>query len=535
MSSSNVSEEPPVRTIYKNVPLSSSSEEPPMEEWSSLDKIVIEDSSKVALFKAGLYDPGSGNICTKYIALSDSAVLRHPYYNYPSVKNPGILEALLEPEDQKVYPLDGKEMYLDLCEEMNIIPVRKFHRGMCDEHINLKYYGVNPIGVRAMCLALTYNRYVRRLDLTSNLLDADACYHLGRLLGESLALQEVVLSSCSIQSEGMRRLTACLLNRSIDLLDISRNGIGDTGFQFLADQLKLNCVIKRLNLSNNNLGKDSALAFTEALEFNNTVTHLDLSWNKLSTPKGINELLRQLSNSTVLVELNLSWNALTVGTALTGLLKIPTLEILDLSNNRLSTAAATAIIQNLQLTKQLDTLDLSYNPLSPSDAYIILSNMRDKKVALKNLLMENITVERPFLQKLDEILQLKYRKNLKVTHGVVIHNYTLSVPDIREIIMRRFDFLTSKATKKCRLDIALYFLQKFKDRELMQPREILTDMKIARAPVDEDLVFGLANTFPGPLSDKGGKTIKLAGIIEMIHRLWPDKCLPPQHQLRKNL
>lgn len=63
-------------------------------------------------------------------------------------------------------------------------------------HILLKYYGVNPVGVRAMSMALNCNQYVRRLDLTSNFLSEDACYHLGQMLRENVALQELVFCEC---------------------------------------------------------------------------------------------------------------------------------------------------------------------------------------------------------------------------------------------------------------------------------------------------------------------------------------------------
>lgn len=95
-SSSNYSEVPQIESIYEN-PKSSSSEEPPIEEWSSLYLGTPPDSPKMVLYKQGLYDPGSGEICAKYIGLSDSEVFRHPYSSYPRIKDPGIETSLLDP------------------------------------------------------------------------------------------------------------------------------------------------------------------------------------------------------------------------------------------------------------------------------------------------------------------------------------------------------------------------------------------------------------------------------------------------------
>ncbi|CAF4755422.1 unnamed protein product [Pieris macdunnoughi] len=195
-------------------------------------------------------------------------------------------------------------------------------------------------------------------------------------------------------------------------------------------------------------------------------------------------------------------------------------------NFSLSNTAAKVISTSLLKARRLQTLDLSCNPLSPSDALKILNTLRKPTVKLLNLHMQNIIVDLNFVQEKEEILQLPYRKNTKVSHGEVLHNYTLSLPDIRPLIMKRMDYLTQKG-KKTKLDIALYFLQLRKSVDIVQPRDILRDLKLAGTPVDEDLVNQLTETFPGPVIDKGTKTVKLDGIIEMIRRLWPDKKLPP--------
>ncbi|CAH4007880.1 unnamed protein product [Pieris brassicae] len=470
--------EPSIHELFVKSNLSVSSEDPPREEWSSLDSGSIELSPKMILFKDGKYQPGSGEICAKYIPMSDSSVLRHPYYAYPSVVNPGIIEALLEPEKQKTYPLDGQELYLHVCEEMKLFPVRYFHRCLLQNTIDLKYYGLSRPSIRAICIALDVNPHVVRLDLTSNFLDDDCCYHLGQLLGENMTINELILSGC------------------------------------------------RLNLSYNDLGSKSALQFAGALEVNNKITHLDLSWNKFSTLKGTNDLLDKLGDSKVLIELNISWNSLKVTKVFTKLLSSRNLKVLDLSNNSLSGTAAKVISTSLLKARRLHTLDISCNPLSTSDALKILNTLRKPSVKLLNLHMENITVDLEFVKDKEEILQLPYRKNTKVSHGEVLHNYTLSLPDIRPLIMKRMDYLTQKG-KKTKLDIALYFLQLRKSVDIVQPRDILRDLKLAGTPVDEDLVNQLTETFPGPVLDKGTKTIKLDGIIEMITRLWPDKKLPP--------
>ncbi|XP_047527225.1 leucine-rich repeat-containing protein 74B-like [Vanessa atalanta] len=504
--------------------LSSSDNE--MEDWA-LMSMPSSVNTKMAAYKEGLYDPGSGEICTKYIPMSDSTVQRHLYYAYPCIKDPGIKEALLEPEEIKHFPLDGQELYLDLCEEMKVIPVRSFLRGLLGEVIDLKYYGVNPHGVRAMSIALTYNRYVRRIDLTSNYLSEDACYHLGQMLGDNVAVQELILSRCRIRAGGIKRLVVFFASRPLEELDLSYNELGDIGFEHLAQQILKGAVIKRLNLSYNDLSSEAASSFAAAIEGNNKTTHLDLSWNKMSSLKGVNEFLSYLSESEVLVNLNMSWNNLKISKILKKLLSVKTLRVLDLSNNKLDKIAAKTIANSLKTAKSLHTLDLSFNPFYGDDAFLVVSKLRNQNVKLVNLFMDNVEVNKKFIKERQEVLQLSFRKNCKITHGHVKHDYTLSSADIREIILKRMDYLTGHGSKKNRLDIALYFLQKIKNYDNLQPRQILRDMKLAGRPLDEDLVDGLTDIFPGPKLDKGGKTLDLAGVVEMIQRLWPDRKLPP--------
>lgn len=59
-----------------------------------------------------------------------------------------------------------------------------------------QYYGVNPMGVQAMCAALAFNPFVKKLDLTSNFLNDDACYHIGQILKDNVTLDELVLAQC---------------------------------------------------------------------------------------------------------------------------------------------------------------------------------------------------------------------------------------------------------------------------------------------------------------------------------------------------
>ncbi|KOB77589.1 Uncharacterized protein OBRU01_02357 [Operophtera brumata] len=200
----------------------SSGEGPPMSDWSSLIEEAPEGNMKKYLYSQGLYTPGSGQLCTKCITQSDSDIFRHPYYNYPAVNDPGIKAAILSPELPVIHGDDGQTLYLSLCKEMNSCPVRLFYKNLRTDDINLSYYGVNPQGVRSMAMALQYNRFVKRFNLTDNHLNDDACFHLGQMLKYNVTLQELNLTGCRIGATGILRLGESLHeNKSLNLLNLA--------------------------------------------------------------------------------------------------------------------------------------------------------------------------------------------------------------------------------------------------------------------------------------------------------------------------
>lgn len=57
-------------------------------------------------------------------------------------------------------------------------------------------------------------------------------------------------------------------------------------------------------------------------------------------------------------------------------------------------------------------------------------------------------------QVLGQVMALPYRKDTNITYGKVISDYTLSMPDLRFIVMKRLDYVFARASKKCKVDIA---------------------------------------------------------------------------------
>ncbi|CAH0627267.1 unnamed protein product [Chrysodeixis includens] len=411
---------------------------------------------------------------------------------------------------------------------MKIMSVGLFYRGLLGKEIDLRYYGISPKGVRAMCMALANNHTVQQLDLTGNFLqDKDACYHLGQMLGDRNALQSLVLSGCRIGPTGVPPLVVYLSRqRPMQQLDLSKNDIKDLGVSYLAQAIASGAIIKQLNLSYNDLSSDSALMLAKAFGFNDCVSHLDLSWNNFTGARGPIALCRRLGHSTSLVKLDLSWTGLHLTTELRILLGAPNLKILILSNNRLTSVAAGIIAKYMHLARRLRVLDLSSNPFMPADAMLILDKMRLKQVRVRELMMDNIVVSKEFYDEMQEILALRFRKYTKITHGTVLRNYSIQLHDLRTITIKRLAY-TAKENKKSKVNMMDFIMEYQKTQNSVEPGEFVKLLSSMNMQLDHDTANELMHVFPGPKNENGSKTINLGAVVEYIYRLYPDKLPPP--------
>lgn len=530
--SSTSSKKSSVEVVYKKVVDDESSEEAPKEDWSSLELDLVYYNLKRDLCDQGLYDPGSDLICGKYICVSDSSVLRHVYYNYPAVKDPGILEALEEPKPVGTYADDGQELYLAVCKIMHICPIRIFYRSLLDKTIDLKYYGIYPKGFRAIAIALSKNIFVTTLDLTDNWIPHDGCLHLGEMIQENDTLTDINLSGCKIGPRGTQILAHYLrYNHTLSKLNLSGNDIEDTGVAFLSDAISLGSRISDVNLSRNKLSAKSVLSLCEAFDVSNNLTHLNLSWNTILSPKAVFTLCNYLAENKSFLELDMSWNTLAgprVGQAIQILLSNNKIQRVILNNNKLSGEAVKSIASGLIKAKKLETLDLSFNPLTSRDALNLLYRLKDRRVRVRKLLLDNVIVEPKFIETLYEIHKMKNRHHIQVTHGYVNPTQRSMLRDIRPLLLKRAEAIGQSAKKKShRVDAALVFMKMYKMHpEPINTKDFLREALMLGLHLGDAFVDEMYDAFPGPKSGKLVKLIDMAQIIDFVNRLYPGKRLP---------
>ncbi|CAH1644096.1 unnamed protein product [Spodoptera littoralis] len=241
---------------------------------------------------------------------------------------------------------------------------------------------------------------------------------------------------------------------------------------------------------------------------------------------GPRALFHALAESGVIAELDMSWTSLKLSTELAPLFNIRTLKKLNLSNNALPSASARVIGKNLHLSRGLDLLDLSFNPFTPSDALFLLSKMKLSKVRVKELRLDNIPVSTEFPAELKEILKLKFRRNTVVTYGHVLRNYNLPEKDIKIIVMKRLVRITHRKSKNA-LDVLMYLLEYNRTQKYLDLAEFNRCMRTNETPLKDEFVEQMYRSFQGIKNDAGGKFANLDVMVDYIHRLWPDKKLPP--------
>jgi len=141
------------------------------------------------------------------------------------------------------------------------------------------------------------------------------------------------------------------INKTLTVLDISRNAIGSDGCQYLADYR--NVSVSKLMMYGCQIGDSGADKVGEMIRYNKAISSVDAGANKIGD-YGVGKLVKQLGSNTTLKHLNLRNNGITVVGAknLKGLLTVHCSSIndIDLSSNPLGDNGVDIILQSLTIT-----------------------------------------------------------------------------------------------------------------------------------------------------------------------------------------
>ncbi|XP_008588681.1 PREDICTED: leucine-rich repeat-containing protein 74 [Galeopterus variegatus] len=318
-------------------------------------------------------------------------------------------ETDLEIEDnEKFFTTGQKELYLEACRLVGVVPVSYFIRNIEESYLNLNHHGLGPKGTKAIAITLVSNTTVTKLELEDNCITEEGVRSLTEMLHENYYLQELNISNNDLGLEGARNISDFLMRNtsSICKLQLSGNNLKEEAAELLCQALSSNYRIKNLDLSHNQFSDVGGEHLGQMLGLNVGLQSLDLSWNHFHM-RGAVALCNGLRTNVTLKKLNLSMNGFgnDGALALGEVLRLNScLTYLDVSSNNISNEGASKISKGLEYNESLKVLKLFLNPLSMDGAVLlILSIKRNPKSRMEELDISNVLVSEQFTKILDGV------------------------------------------------------------------------------------------------------------------------------------
>ncbi|XP_044774001.1 leucine-rich repeat-containing protein 74A [Neomonachus schauinslandi] len=312
-------------------------------------------------------------------------------------------ETDLEIEDtEKFFTTGQRELYLEACKLMGVVPVSYFLRNMEESYVNLNHHGLGPNGTKAVATALVSNTSVVTLELADNCLMEEGLLSLVEMLQENYYLQEMNISDNDLGLKGARIISEFLQRNTSSLwnLQLSGNNFRDESAELLCQALSANYQIKTLDLSHNQFSDKGGEHVGQMLALNIGLQSLDLSWNHFCIRGAV-----ALCNGLWKLDLSMNGFGNEGATALGEVLRLNnSLVYLDISSNGISNDGVSKISKGLEVNESLKVLKLFLNPMSMDGAVLlILSIKRNPKSKMEEIDISNVLVSEQFLKILDGV------------------------------------------------------------------------------------------------------------------------------------
>ncbi|NP_001032872.2 leucine-rich repeat-containing protein 74A [Rattus norvegicus] len=318
-------------------------------------------------------------------------------------------ETDLEIEDtEKFFSIGQKELYLEACKLVGVVPVSYFIRNMEESCMNLNHHGLGPMGIKAIAITLVSNTTVLKLELEDNSIQEEGILSLMEMLHENYYLQELNVSDNNLGLEGARIISDFLQenNSSLWKLKLSGNKFKEECALLLCQALSSNYRIRSLNLSHNEFSDTAGEYLGQMLALNVGLQSLNLSWNHFNV-RGAVALCNGLRTNVTLKKLDVSMNGFgnDGALALGDTLKLNScLVYVDVSRNGITNEGASRISKGLENNECLQVLKLFLNPVSLEGAYsLILAIKRNPKSRMEDLDISNVLVSEQFVKVLDGV------------------------------------------------------------------------------------------------------------------------------------
>ncbi|RMZ94674.1 leucine-rich repeat-containing 74B-like, partial [Brachionus plicatilis] len=334
-------------------------------------------------------------------------------------------ETDLEDDEKKnKQPNTPKDIYINMCENLKVIPCRYFMAHIENKKLVMRYHQFSNEEVRAISKPLWHNFNVEKLYLDGNWIEFSGAKYLSRMVRQNDFITELSLADNRLGETTQGTQEVCRMvseNCILKKLNMSGNCFSDRDIEILTIALEKNRLLKELDLSHNNFGEESGKFLGQFISSNDTLEVLDLSWNNFRG-KAAKEIALGIKENVRLKRCNVSFNGFDTdgGKVLADVIKSNnTLEHLSISNTRLTAECAAAIANAYEQNDSLRSLNMSNNPITTSGALAIIYSIKLNSFSILELLeLSEIPVTKDFESVLKEIQEI--RPDFKCLRGPVI-------------------------------------------------------------------------------------------------------------------
>ena len=254
--------------------------------------------------------------------------------------------------------------------------------------LDLGFNNVGDVGCEALALlALAGNFTISQLYLAGNIIKGKGALAIAGAILHGTGLNSLHLTANSIGSNGLKAIAGAIAKQDAAALELSQQnqaegssvkaptikelyightGIDSNGFIAVPGLILSNASLKAISISNNNLSDQDMNMLSQALTQNKTIPleRLELSFNDI-TDQGVETLMNAIWGSPFLKVLKLDNNKLQDrGAQLCAVvLTSISLEVMDLSFNRITTAGVKALMKNISECNSLKSLGFSGIPV----------------------------------------------------------------------------------------------------------------------------------------------------------------------------
>ncbi|GAB2295162.1 RAN GTPase-activating protein 2 [Dionaea muscipula] len=239
---------------------------------------------------------------------------------------------------------------------------------------------------------------LKSLDLSNNALGEKGVKAFGALLKSLSNLEELYLMNDGISEEAARAVCELVPStKKLRVLQFHNNMTGDEGAVAISEVVKRSPLLEDFRCSSTRVGSEGGVALSDALESCSQLKKLDLRDNMFGVEAGV-ALSRALLKHENLTEVYLSYlnleddGAIAVADALKD--SAPSLEVLEIAGNDITSAAAPQLAACLAAKQHLCKLNLAENELKDEGAIQIAKSLEEGHEPLRELDVSTNSIRR---------------------------------------------------------------------------------------------------------------------------------------------